>query len=151
MSLLRLSIFALIALSFANSGCCLKKLTLKPSITEVGSVSADVSLDFKECCPSKEQKAIALDVQKKVRDLYTELTSKPNVTQDDIDTFNRKQKAAADAIQNVILVCNAAVAAAKPETEKPETKKGMRPSKVQATQADVDRAWQNLARVRTKL
>lgn len=91
-------------------GCCLKSITLKPELNAVdlktakaGSANFEAKLDFKDCCPSKEQEALALKVQSAAQNLYDKLLNN-EIT---LEEYNKKVQAAKDAIENVILVCSA--------------------------------------------
>lgn len=94
---------------FGFTGCCLNKLTLKSDINAVdlkavsaGTIKPEASFEFKECCPTKKQKENALELQSKINALFDKLTS----GQITIEQYNQTIKAAHDAINNVILVCN---------------------------------------------
>ena len=104
----RLSFIFLIFLFL--EGCCLKSVTLKPELNAVdlktakaGSANFEAKLDFKDCCPSKEQEALALKVQDGVQKLYDKLLNN-EIT---LEEYNKKIQAAKDAIENVILICSA--------------------------------------------
>lgn len=94
---------------FGLSGCCMKSIEIKPQMdsldlktAKVGSFNADIKLELKECCPTKEQKIIALSIQSKMEELYTKLLN-DEIT---LETYNAKIKAASNAIKNVVLVCS---------------------------------------------
>lgn len=91
-------------------GCCLKSVTLKPELNAVdlktaktGSVNFEAKFDFKDCCPTEEQKQLALKVQDTIQKDFDRVV-KGEIT---FEEFNSHAKAAKDAIENVILVCSA--------------------------------------------
>lgn len=91
------------------SGCCMKSLELKPKMdaldlktAKVGSLSSEIVIQFKECCPNKEQEKIALSIQSKITELYNKLLN----DQITLEQYNQKIDAAKNAIENVVLVCS---------------------------------------------
>ena len=151
-------------LALALSACCLDKVSLKPKLdsydikaAKLGTVNFDVDFQFKDCCPSKEQKALALDLQTKVAKLYTDLIGKPVVTDQDLADYNKKMDAANATIRNVVLVCNALKKAEKDSTPaKAETVslhlEANRMSLGAAvthkvTEADLQKAWSDVKKV----
>lgn len=94
---------------FTLSGCCMKSIEMKPQMdsldlqtAKVGSFSADIKVELKECCPTKEQKKIALSIQSKMADLYSKLLN----DQISLEKYNEKIDAATNAIEKVVLVCS---------------------------------------------
>lgn len=91
------------------SGCCLESLKLKPQMdtldlktAKVGSLSSEIIIQFKECCPNKEQEKVALSIQSKMTELYNKLLN----DQITLEQYNQKIEAATKAIENVVLVCS---------------------------------------------
>lgn len=132
-------IFLLATAIFGLSGCCMKSIQIKPQMdaldlqtAQAGSLSANIAIDFKECCPSKEQEAIALKMQSSMADLYTQLLNN-EISQED---YNYKINAATNAIENVVLICA-------PKSE----------SKTKAFSLDrsLDEAWKELQRVNQEI
>src|SRR6266542_5002562 len=118
-----------------ESACCLKKITLTPEVSSLdinaakaGIIRMPVELLFKDCCPTKKQKALALDIQTSVAELYKKLV-KDEISR---EQYNEKIKAARTAIEEVILVCNAA-------------KRGEVPPGLLSGADPVEAAWSHLA------
>lgn len=127
---------------FGLSGCCMKSIQMKPQMdaldlqtAQAGSLSANIIINFKECCPSKEQEKIALTVQSKITDLYTKLLN----DEISMEEYNEKINAATNAIENVVLVCS-------------PTKKSMETMDKSIFQGmSLDEAWNELEKVNQKL
>lgn len=99
---------ALLAIAVLMAGCCLQQLTLKPELSAAdlktltaGNASVDVTLKFPECCPSRQQKDIALQLQQKVEQAYEQVLA----GKIQLEQYNAYVRAANDAIEGVILVC----------------------------------------------
>jgi hypothetical protein len=108
---------------------------------KAGSLSAEAEFKFKECCPSDEQKKIALSIQSKTVGLYEKLLN----DEISIEKYNQKIKAATDAIGMVVLAC------ASRSKESPITKtKTDKKVRTKPTMS-LEEAWQNLKQVDQKL
>ena len=100
----------MIATSSLFLGCCLKSVSLKPEMDDVGvagakagAIKASIDFTFQECCPTKDQERIALNIQRKVDNLFADLVAGKIRVAD----YNLKVKAARDAIGQVVLLCAA--------------------------------------------
>ena len=99
----------LVTTVFALSGCCMKSVEVKPEVNaldiqaaKAGSFNATLKVELQECCPSKAQEKIALDVQSKMTVLFDKLLN-DEIT---LEKYNEKIKAASDALKIVILTCS---------------------------------------------
>jgi hypothetical protein len=110
-------------------------VTLRPelSVTELataraGSGAVEVVWRFKDCCPSAEQEAVALQLQRGVEELWNQLVA----GELELERYNGLVRAAHDAITQVILVCSAAHQGA-------------------LTERDVDAAWAGCSAVANRV
>jgi hypothetical protein len=92
------------------TSCCLRKVTITPEMSTVdlkaataGNFKAVIEIVFKDCCPSKQQKALALQLQSGVAALYMKLLA----GEVKLEYYNQMVKAARESIETVVLVCNA--------------------------------------------
>jgi hypothetical protein len=104
------SIVSYVVLCCGPWGCCLKSITTKPTLNavelsaaKIGSASFETTFEFKSCCPSADQKKLALDIQRAMTDLFQKLIH-DEIT---LASYNEKVQAANDALSKVVLVCNA--------------------------------------------
>jgi hypothetical protein len=140
--------------------CCLETINMKPQMSTVdlkkataGTANFDVVFTFKECCPSKKQKALALRLQERVGDLFDELLE-AKITLDD---YNSKIAAAEVAVTKVILVCKS-VEGPKPVVLTSAFSAGpmlavtsIGSGERRFTDQDLESAWSNLEKVTNQL
>lgn len=93
-----------------SEGCCLKSVTLTPEFKGIdiakaaaASAQAEFRMEFDECCPSCQQKELALQLQQKVLDSFKQLVDGTM----ELSRYNQLSVAAQDTLNNVILVCKA--------------------------------------------
>jgi hypothetical protein len=91
-------------------GCCLKSVTVTPEIAAAdlktftaGNAKAAIDLQLQDCCPSKQQKAVALQLQTKLAAAFDDVLER-KIT---VDEYNAYRGAVMNALTNVVLVCNA--------------------------------------------
>lgn len=104
-------LLAPLSLFAALTACsCLEELHVKPELTaselekaKLGGVALDVVWKFKDCCPTGEQRDVALALQRRIGDLFEEVVA----GKISLERYNRLVRAAQNAITEVILVCAA--------------------------------------------
>ncbi len=102
-------ILALTLIAASLQGCfCLQSISLKPQLSsldlkaaKVGTVDFDVEFNFNSCCPTKEQKALALDTQKKIAAKFDDVLA-GRIT---LAAYNDDADAAKHVISDVLLIC----------------------------------------------
>lgn len=131
---------------FGFTGCCLKELTLKSEINAVdlkavsaGTIKPEVNFEFKECCPTSKQEKEALKLQSKLNDLFDKYAN-GQITS---EQYNQIVKAAHDAINDVILVCNS--------TNGVQQKSLKSLTQPQNKEMQLEDAWKNLEKVEQSL
>ncbi|HWB02966.1 MAG TPA: hypothetical protein VG796_08085 [Verrucomicrobiales bacterium] len=139
----------LTSLAFVISACCsLRKLTISPEISSADLKAKSftggkipVTFEF-ECCPSKEQQAIALKLQQRVAQRAEDVFSGKISAED----YNAEQEVIAKVLDNIVLKCKSMMA---------EKKSGDTPAAAalvkRTTQTDVDAAWQQAAELAASL
>jgi hypothetical protein len=156
-----ISLLTSIATLLLLPGCCLREIKLKPELgatdfaaAKAGTATFETTIAFKECCPTKEQKKLALDLQKKTAALYDRLLA----GEIEIERYNALINAANASITNVILICNAVKKAEATGVVTPVTLSritlvdAIRPQVVRTspqvvTRQDLSSAWSNVASV----
>jgi hypothetical protein len=90
------------------SGCCLKSISIKPEMSAVdvknaniGVIKGDIDFVFKDCCPSKEEKQLALSIKKKAETLSDQLLA-DEITPEE---YNMKIEAFHKGLAMVVYAC----------------------------------------------
>jgi hypothetical protein len=125
----RFSIVVLFLSSLFLFGCsCVNKIQLQGAVSPNGG-SAAVEFDYPDCCPTAEQRKIALHLQQVISNRFDDYSNQ-KITREE---FNNEQKEAADALQRVVFICQAAVVTHPPAGGAGGTKPGATPPASPAT------------------
>ena len=108
MTLIRIMLIGL-AVSSILSCNCLKSVSVKPEMNAVdiekaniGVIKGDIEFVFKECCPSREEEAIALSIKQKAVVIFDDLLSN-KIT---VEEYNTKIAAIHGGLKKVVYACN---------------------------------------------
>ena len=93
---------------FLCISCCLSSIEIKPEMSaldlktaQAGKLSVSAKFMFKDCCPTKQQENIALQIQQKIAELFDKVVR----NEISLASYNEKVQAASNAIEKVVLVC----------------------------------------------
>ncbi|CUV66172.1 conserved hypothetical protein [Sulfurovum sp. enrichment culture clone C5] len=80
----------------------MSKISINGPISSNNATPFSINIDFKNCCPSKEQEKIFISMQSKLNDKYNMyMDGKINK-----EEYNEKASIAENAIKNFVSVCN---------------------------------------------
>ncbi|VFQ46719.1 hypothetical protein [Desulfoluna butyratoxydans] len=103
-------VILIILVSVCLTACCMKSLKVRPEMNaldmknaNIGVMKADIEFDFSECCPSKDEEKIALNIKKKSEELCTQLVA-GDIS---IEAYNSKIESIHKALYMVVYACAA--------------------------------------------
>jgi len=139
---------------FGLSGCCIKSVEVKPKMNafdliaaKAGSIDGNIKIDFKECCPSKEQEKLVFSVQSKIADLYTKLLN----DKISIEKYNEKITLGTNALQAISYGCNSKKKLKKLNIAQITYIKSKKSEIKHFRTMSLDKAWEELRKVNQKL
>lgn len=90
------------------SGCCLKSVSIRPEMSavdvrnaSVGVVKGDIDFVFKDCCPSKEERKIAISIKRKALILCDRLLAE----EISLESYNTHVDAIHKSLSMIVYAC----------------------------------------------